>query len=377
MEDSITVCQDTEEVIDVIRRMITERSLYQNSDDAFYVMDMGYQVKMVDQWKRLLPKVYPYYAVKANPDPVLLQIFAKMNFGFDCASLHEIQTILNLNVQPSRIVLLLRLCTKGLTDSITGPMADKFGCPRNETSHLLTLAKNLDLKVVGVSFHVGSLGATADSAEVYARAIEAAKNIFSEGRALGFDFEILDIGGGFPAKTTVNYSTLDFNEVVNIISMSLDNEFGNDGTFQVIAEPGLQFAMPSTVLVANIIGKRRKPSKGDPMSDESGMGFDYFINDGIFTSFLKYALVPDVTPVVKPVAQIYANVPSHTCRIWGQSCAGNDVVVQNCKLPEMNVGDWLFFTGNGSLYTTRSITSASPTSNPLCGFVHLCKSDSE
>ncbi|PIK59226.1 putative ornithine decarboxylase-like [Apostichopus japonicus] len=114
--------------------------------------------------------------------------------------------------------------------------------------------------------------------------------------------------------------------------------------------------MPSTVLVANIIGKRCQPSKGDPMSDESGMGFDYFINDGIFTSFLKYALVPDVTPVVKPVAQIYANVPSHTCRIWGQSCAGNDVVVQNCKLPEMNVGDWLFFTGNGSLYTTRSIT---------------------
>lgn len=81
--------------------------------------------------------------------------------------------------------------------------------------------------------------------------------------------------------------------------MSLDNEFGNDGTFQVIAEPGLQFAMPSTVLVTNIIGKRRKPSKGDLMSDESGMGFDYFINDGIFTSFLKYALVPDVTPVVK------------------------------------------------------------------------------
>ncbi|PIK59227.1 putative ornithine decarboxylase-like [Apostichopus japonicus] len=191
MENSITVCQDTEEVIDVIRRMITERSLYQNSDDAFYVMDMGYQVKMVDQWKRLLPKVYPYYAVKANPDPVLLQIFAKMNFGFDCASLHEIQTILNLNVQPSRIVyaqphkqtshlkyaaavgvemtvfddenelykikkiapnmrLLLRLCTKGLTDSITGPMADQIWLSTQETSHLLTLAKNLDLKVVGV-----------------------------------------------------------------------------------------------------------------------------------------------------------------------------------------------------------------------------------
>lgn len=80
-----------------------------------------------------------------------------------------------------------------------------------------------------LSFHVGSLGATADSAEVYARAIEAAKNIFSEGRALGFDFEILDIGGGFPAKTTVNYSTLDFNEVWRSIHKKQNFQRGGEG----------------------------------------------------------------------------------------------------------------------------------------------------
>lgn len=56
------------------------------TEDAFFVMDLGYQVRMAEQWQRLLPGIHPYYAIKANPDPVLLQLLARMGFGFDCAS---------------------------------------------------------------------------------------------------------------------------------------------------------------------------------------------------------------------------------------------------------------------------------------------------
>ena len=43
-------------------------------------------------------------AVKCNPDPLLLQIFAALGGGFDCASKHEIATVLDLGVDPSRII---------------------------------------------------------------------------------------------------------------------------------------------------------------------------------------------------------------------------------------------------------------------------------
>ena len=75
------------------------------------------------QWNESLPLVTPFYgeltniitslagytcfphsAVKCNYDPVLLQTLAALGTGFDCASKREIETILNLGVDPSRII---------------------------------------------------------------------------------------------------------------------------------------------------------------------------------------------------------------------------------------------------------------------------------
>ena len=43
-------------------------------------------------------------AVKCNTDPLLLQTLAALGSGFDCASKNEIATILDLGVDPSRII---------------------------------------------------------------------------------------------------------------------------------------------------------------------------------------------------------------------------------------------------------------------------------
>ena len=42
--------------------------------------------------------------MKCNTDPLLLQLFAALGGGFDCASKNEIATILDLGVDPSRII---------------------------------------------------------------------------------------------------------------------------------------------------------------------------------------------------------------------------------------------------------------------------------
>lgn len=48
------------------------------------------------------------------------------------------------------------------------------------------------------SFHVGS---GVEEAEAFSAAVETAAQVFDEGQALGFDFDLLDIGGGFPGHS--------------------------------------------------------------------------------------------------------------------------------------------------------------------------------
>lgn len=77
-------------------------------------------------------------------------------------------------------------------------LGKKFGAePRIEAAKLLSLAKSLNLNVIGVSFHIGS---GCMNYTVYQKAIESAKNVFKIGSALGYRFHFLDIGGGFPGE---------------------------------------------------------------------------------------------------------------------------------------------------------------------------------
>jgi ornithine decarboxylase len=74
----------------------------------------------------------------------------------------------------------------------------KFGCNAvTEAPHLLKVAQSLGLDVVGVSFHVGS--GCGDPSAFY-QAISSAKMVFDFGASLGYNFHVLDIGGGYPGN---------------------------------------------------------------------------------------------------------------------------------------------------------------------------------
>lgn len=51
-----------------------------------------------------MPRVWPYYAVKCNPDNVMVRVLAALGCGFDCASAKEMKQVLALGVDPDRIV---------------------------------------------------------------------------------------------------------------------------------------------------------------------------------------------------------------------------------------------------------------------------------
>jgi ornithine decarboxylase len=134
-------------------------------------------------------------AVKCNSDPTLLHHLASLGTGFDCASMEEIRLVLDLNVDPSRIIfanpvkapaalrfarrvgvsrmtfdnldelekissnfpeaqLILRIYASD-EDALVR-LCEKFGARLDSTQRLLTRAREFGLNVVGVSFHVGT-----------------------------------------------------------------------------------------------------------------------------------------------------------------------------------------------------------------------------
>lgn len=94
-------------------------------------------------------------------------------------------------------------------------MGDKFGCDAEmDAPGLLRLAKELGLDVIGVSFHVGTF--CLDN-EAHATGIELSRKIFDYGKSIGFDFTILDIGGGFPGDTDTSIVKVFFFFLLNFI----------------------------------------------------------------------------------------------------------------------------------------------------------------
>ena len=213
---------------------------------AFYVVDIGVVVSQVYQWRRYLPRVEPFYAVKCNPDPVLIKTLAILGCNFDCASKKEIDIVQKITADLPRkpeiiyanpckarhhiahaVARGVRMVTfdnvaevKKLAEISTGikllmrivtddrgsqcRLSSKFGAPRSRWRNLLAAAKQSGMEVVGVSFHVGS--GCRDSTR-YHLALKDCRELFDIAKAeYGFNLNILDIGGGFPGETHSFYN---------------------------------------------------------------------------------------------------------------------------------------------------------------------------
>ncbi|RXG67470.1 Ornithine decarboxylase [Armadillidium vulgare] len=160
---------------------------YLNSDNDIPVMilNIGDVIEKIKSWRLKLPRVTLFYAVKCNDHPLILKMLAAFGTGFGCSSNAEIRKILQLGVNPSRIIF-AHTC-KPFSHIIDGDElgvhtmtfdneyelykiqkifpntrcdAEDSQCPllrlKFGAETLLNKAKELDLNIVGVSFHVGS-----------------------------------------------------------------------------------------------------------------------------------------------------------------------------------------------------------------------------
>lgn len=378
--------------------------------DAFFVADIGDVINKYKKWVSALPRVEPFYAVKCNDEPAVLSVLAQLGTGFDCASKGEIQKVLDLKVPASRIIyanpckqlsfiqyaakrnvdlmtfdnetelhkikanhpnakLVIRILPP-VTDKCIAPLGMKFGCHLKQVPHLLQVAKDIGVNVIGVSFHVGS---GCYDAEAYASAVMSARTVFDIALQRGFHFDLLDIGGGFPGQSSAKLS---FDEIVKVLRPALDTFFPETMGVRIIAEPGRFFVASAFTLAVNIIARRDVLVNDNEMTcpDDAEAGKDpesmymYYVNDGVYGSFncILFDHMPVQASLLEPGKM--ANEPQFKCSIWGPTCDGLDCIVEECMLPKLSVGEWMIFNDMGA-YTMSAASCFNGMPKPKCFFI--------
>lgn len=356
-------------------------------EDSFFVADLGQVYRSFQMWKQHLGRVQPFYAVKCNTDAKVVELLGQLGANFDCASKNEIERVLALGFDPSRIIyanpcktnsfiryacekkvnlttvdnaqelyklrkfhpetrLLIRIITDD--ESAQCRLSTKFGCSVDVAVYeLLPLCVELGLDVAGVAFHVGS---GAKCFKAFVKAIRDARRIFDAGTELGLQLNVLDIGGGFERET--------FAEAALVVNQSLDKFFpatySEQHDIKFLAEPGRFMVADAFTLATHIIARR---DLGDDQMEAM-----VYINDGVYGN-LNCILFDHQNPsakVLKHAGKVFAEREGdrgYNFSIWGPTCDGLDCVSSQTVLgANVGVGDWLYFPSVGA-YTSAATTS--------------------
>ncbi|MGC8777174.1 MAG: type III PLP-dependent enzyme [Candidatus Caldatribacteriaceae bacterium] len=327
-------------------------------------------------FQEFFPGVDIFYAVKANPHPLVVKMLAQLGSSFDVASAQEIALVLEHDVVPQRMIfantvkrkealryarergvdlltydneeelqkikaiypearLVLRLKTPSLGSRID--LSYKFGAEPSEARALLRLAKRLGLETVGLSFHVGS---PCHNPENYIRSLDIVREVMREGTLEGVKLSIVDIGGGFPLHTYYAEGEEASMEYMGEKIYPLLRAFLAQG-HRVIAEPGRSLIGNACLLVTKVIGKAVR----------SGRVW-YYLDDGLYGSF-------SAIPFDKASFEFYPLRDSEergSCVLAGPTCDSLDVIAEGVVLPPLMLDD-LIVVPNIGAYSIASATT--------------------
>jgi ornithine decarboxylase len=338
-----------------------------------FIINRSELTKNLNRFRTLLPRVQPFYAVKANPHHEILKVFHKKGASFDVASQGEMETLLKIGVSADHMLFAntikrnntlkfvknhnIRLMTFDseyelykisefapnsevmirVKVSNVGSIVElsvKFGVEPADAIPLLIKAHKLGLKAVGLSFHVGS---QCLKVENYVEALEMASIIFRDAKLKQIPLEILDIGGGFPIRHFDSENDY-FVEMAPTINKEIDRLF--DPSVKIIAEPGRAFVGSACSLVMRVIGKSIRFNK-----------HWYYLDDGIYGS-LSGLLYDHCKYQYKALRKGKPQIST----LAGPTCDGLDVISYTEEMPELEIGDIIYVPNIGA-YSIASSTN--------------------
>jgi len=344
-------------------------------DDPFFILNLEDVKRKYEIWMKKIPRIVPFYAVKCNDDERVLKVLENLGTGFDCASKTEFSQILNLKVNPERIIYAntvkqvshLKMAADNKIDKVTFDTAAelekikkyhpnakvllrisfdasnaifkfglKFGCnPVTEAPKLIKLCKELKTNLIGIAFHVGS--GTTDY-KIFEDAMDAVRKLFDYAETLSMKLNVVDIGGGFMGTNLEQ-----FDNFANSINSAIDRNFPSE-IVKIIAEPGRFFVDTAFTLVCQVILKKVL---------EDGQIF-YYINESIYMSlhyfmdkeYLNFSIIRN--------SKIHNESKKNLSTIWGCTCAAPDKIWADVMIPELEINDWIVLYNIGAYSTTCS-----------------------
>jgi ornithine decarboxylase len=332
-------------------------------------------------FKKHLPRVQCYYAVKANSTQQIIETLFKEGSSFDVASYNEFMQVYQYikhfdtkdkkhfvwdkiifsNTIKDRATLskikqykplvtydnidelkkLKEYCeTAGLVLRLKVPdtgsqveMSSKFGAEPSDAQKLIQQAFDMRLVVEGISFHVGSQCTNFDN---FTAALDITSQIFHDARKKGFNLNLVDIGGGFPVP--YDPQVPEFKALGTILNSEFQRLFPED--IEILAEPGRFIVATAAVLISEIIGKARREGK-----------VFYHINDGVYHTFSGVVYDHWI-----PNFSAFKDGEKEICAVVGPTCDSFDKITLSADLPaNLEVGDFLY-TENIGAYSTASST---------------------
>jgi ornithine decarboxylase len=333
------------------------------------------------QFRKYLPRVQAYYAVKANSAPEIIRTFYEAGAGFDVASMAEFLTVHeNVKELPDeqrqnfiwdRVIYANPIKATDTLEQLdqykplvtydnyeevnkiarcaphaglalrlrvpnTGSMVElssKFGALPGEAVDLIAFARNAKLVVEGVSFHVGS---QCTNIQNYIQALHLTASVFAEAKEREFDLKILDIGGGFPANYDDTVPALKV--LAEAINPELDRLFPEP--IEILAEPGRFLVASAATAIAQVIGKAVRGGK-----------LCYYVNDGVYQTFSGVIFDHCQYPL-----KSFTKGPTFLCSVFGPTCDALDTISLAEQLPDMELGDYVYAPNIGA-YSAASSTS--------------------
>ena len=349
------------------------RALVKKHGTPLMVIDKSRLIEEYKTFRRLMPRVRLFYAMKANLHPDVVKTFAQLGGSFDCASEAELRLALSQGAKPGQVIFAntvkrpeaLEYARKNKIDLMTfdnepelykiaehapgsrvlarlkvsnlGSIVElslKFGADEDQIVPMLLKARTLGLKPEGISFHVGS---QCTNIENYLRAFEQTARIIDEAQKRGLNIRMIDIGGGFPIRHFRD-DKIEIETFATKLRKEMDRLF--DKSIDIIAEPGRALVGPAGMLICRVVGRSIRNNKNY-----------YYLDDGVYGDFsgivfdhAKY----EFGTMVK--TQRYSSI------LAGPTCDSFDTISLAEDLPELDVGSVIYVKNIGAYSCASALT---------------------
>jgi ornithine decarboxylase len=360
---------------EIMKKDLPQRihQLAERHGSPLLVLDRARLVQQFEHFRRVLPRVRLYYAVKANPHPDVIKTFNDLGGCFDVASEGEMRHVLAQGVSPDRLIFAntvkrpeaLSFAQGAGVDFVTfdsepelykiarhapgcrvlcrakvgnaGSQVDlslKFGADPELVVPLLLKARSLGLRAEGISFHVGSQCGDYDN---YLDAFEAVAALVADARQRGLILSTVDIGGGFPIKHWSGESVT-LHSFGPRMRRDLDRLF--PAPIDLIAEPGRALVGPAGMLLTRVVGR----------SIRNNMNY-YYLDDGVYGDFS--GIVFDHSHYEFKALK---RTPKYLSVLAGPTCDSFDTIARGVELPELDVGDIVYVQNIGAYSCASALT---------------------